>query len=150
MGKRIVHVEVDEETFVDMEGIQARLGRLAGLADNSVLLEEILNKGVQSLYRSLPQGCEKYDDNGNPDIGSVRLSSFGCEINHLKITYTPSSKAGFGYEHKDIGSINLRGKTYSLVEGSEDYHGVSNILITDTEQVMELLGLEKVELYIIL
>jgi hypothetical protein len=150
MGKRIVHVEIDERTFAGVDGLNSGLRGLAEKAADSCDFEDILNNALRLLYQNLPEGQKNYSIE-KPLIGHVWLcrfnnNSFGC----ADITYNPSGKyeEKFRYVQRGIGIVNLRERTYtsSWEKGNydEDYDQIPRTLMIDTEKVMEEgLGLKK-------
>ena len=150
MRNRVVHVEVDDRTLVDTDGLNRGLAGLARQAEDSCDFEEILNCAIQSLYIAQPQGGFNYAGKC-PRVGYVWLCRFNNEEGPGKtdITYTPLGKYKemWRYIHKKIGTIDLRGKTYSVawnsINDSESGHQIPDILMKDTEAVMECLGLTK-------
>jgi len=149
MGKRFVYMEVDDRTFVDTDGLNRGLKGLAIKAEDSCDFEDILKSAMQSLYRTQPKGQVNYGGE-NPHIGKVWISRFNNEQGpgNVSIEYTPSSeyKERFKYIRKTIGTIDLRGRTYSVGwkgKYRESYHQIPKVLMRDTERVMECLGLNR-------
>ena len=145
--KRTVHVEVDGNTFVNMEGIQSGLSRLCKLAEDSNYLEDLFSKSIQHIYTTLLNGEINYSGE-NPKIGHVWLGRFNNIKGNINIEYNPSGeyRIKWSYFQKTIGIINMRDNTF-LVEWDnkydEDYHQIPKSLMEDTEKVMGILGLKR-------
>lgn len=149
MSKRTVHMEVDDRTCVDTDGINRGLAGLASQAEDSYDFEDILTKAMQALYQLQPEGQANYSGD-DPRVGKVWLCRFNnhqCPGN-ANIEYTPSPQYHnrFRYIQKGIGTINLREKTYYVGWGGdrgEDFYQIPNALMRDTPKVMECLGLTR-------
>lgn len=73
MRKRIVHVEIDDRTFVDTDGLNNGLEGLARQAEDSYDFKDILNTAMQSIYKMQPEGQVNYGGK-SPLVGEVWLS----------------------------------------------------------------------------
>lgn len=149
MEKRIVHMEVDDRTFADTDGINRGLRGLATKAEDSCDFEDILNSAIQSLYRAQPEGQINYGGE-SPFVGEVWLCRFNNEQGpgNVNVEYIPAGeyKEKWRYTQKTIGTIDLRERTFSVGwngEYRESYHQIPEVLMKDTEKVMECLGLDR-------
>jgi hypothetical protein len=149
MDKRIVYMEVNNRTFVDTEGLNSGLKGLAIKAEDSYDFEDILNNAMQSLYQEQPEGKTNYSEE-SPLVGKVRLCRFNNNQGHgnANVEYAPAGeyKKKWKYIQKTIGTINLRERTFSVdwnEEHNERYYQIPEILMKDTERVMECLGLDR-------
>lgn len=156
MGKGIVHIEVGSRTGIYTEGLNRGLSELAIKAEESCDFEDILNNAMQSLYQTQPEGQENYGGK-EPIIGKVWLSRFNNDHGpgNTNIEYIPTgpSKERWNYLQKTIGTVNLRGRTYSVGwdgeynesghQINESDHQIPEVLMRDTERVMESLGLNR-------
>lgn len=128
-------------------------------SENSFFLEDILGHAIRNLYLLLPNGKENYKKN-DPKIGHVWLAvDFEGDYHSIALSYSPSSyyQDRFGYLNCQIGSINLKKKTYKVVWGHEKdcfktidsdewltkNHQLPVLLMKDTQKVMSYLGLRK-------
>ena len=140
-SKRIVSIEVDSETFVDMDGIQRGLGRLCRLSEDSIHFENLLSRAVEYLYTTLPNGQTNYGEDDS-QIGHIWLGRFNNKQGNVNIEFNPSNKFkkenGVHFTQTSIGYINLRDNIYSISGG-----GITKTLREDTEKVMEILKLKK-------
>jgi hypothetical protein len=146
MVKKIMNIEVDTR-IPGIEMLHDRLELLITQAADSYDFEDILNNAVQSLYREQIEGQVNYGRK-NPRVGKVWL----CRSNNeqpgkANIEYSPAGeyKEKWKYTQKTIGSIDLRGRTFSvdwkIGEYNKNYHQIPEVLMKDTEKVMECLGL---------
>ncbi len=150
MTKEIKHNEV-RGIVTDLERL---LKSLTIRADDSHDFEDILNKAMQSLYLALPHGRMRYGDEPvvrlKTKIGSVWLSRYVGDKRpgNANISYTPSAHYQEKWKtfQKVIGTIDLREKTYCVdwnEKYDENYHQIPEVLMRDTEKVMECLGLTR-------
>ncbi|MBU1204575.1 MAG: hypothetical protein KKE93_01580 [Nanoarchaeota archaeon] len=155
MGKKIVHFEVDDRLVSCITELNSELSRLLINATDSYDFEDILNKAVHSLYKAQPQGQENYGGE-NPRFGSVWL----CRANvglyesdntqgpgNASIEFTPSTQyeAKCKYIQTTMGTVNLRERSYSLMLNRiyDKSDPIPEVLMMDTEKVMECLGLTR-------
>jgi len=146
--------EVDDRLVGCITELNRELSRLSINATDSYDFEDILNEAVRSLYEAQPNGQENYGEE-NPRFGSVWL----CRANvglyesdntqghgNASIEFTPSTqyKAKCKYIQIHIGNINLRERSYFLmVNRIYDSDRIPEVLMRDTEKVMECLGLTR-------
>ena len=149
MCKRIVHMEINDRTCIDIDGLNSGLRGLAIKAEDSCDFEDILNNAIQSFYLAQPGGQRNYNDEESI-VGMVRLSRINNEQRpgNVGLFYTPSKqyREKWKYIQRKIGIIDLRGKTYSTEwneEYEEDYNQIPRVLMRDTEKVMGSLGLTR-------
>ena len=72
---RVVHVEVDDKTWIDTEGLNRGLRGMAVATEDSYDFEDILNSAIQALYMAQPGGEDNYGGD-QPLVGRVHLSRF--------------------------------------------------------------------------
>ena len=125
---------------------------------DAIDLEFILNNAIRSLYiLQQPEDNRGYTGE-NPAIGRISAYRYFERSTEnqgkLAIDYEPSDyyKGKFRYTKKNIGTIDLRKRTYSLQWEShgvnyrrldEDYWKIPTEVMQDTEKVVVLLGLER-------
>ncbi len=154
MTKRMIHAEIDENTYIDSDGINKGLKRLCKLAEESNYFEDVLNSALKSLYQTLPKGKENYGDRESK-IGSIYLSRFNNRDGNVNVEYYPSKilESKLKYSSAKIAEINIKEKTFftnyskiSLngIEYDESFFEYPKDLMKDTEIVMKMLGLNQV------
>ncbi len=149
MEKRVVHVDIDDRTWTDADGINRGLEGLAAKAADSYDFEDILSYAIQSLFRAQPEGEENYSGN-KPKVGRVWLSRLNNgEKGKVNLEYSPSLsyRKKWGYIQKTIGVVDLRKRTY-LARWRDDgddefYWQIPPVTMKDTEKVMEALRLKR-------
>ena len=162
-SKRTIHVEIDHRTLANTDGIEGGLIGLARQAEDSHDFEDMLNKAIQSIYQTMPDGIENYGEHGK--CGRVWISRFNNRDGHGKanIEFTSSSSSICGYAMKALGTIDLREKTFALhwqddghaesiklyqkpsesfESSAERYMSIPAAVVRDTERVLECLGLQ--------
>ena len=144
-------VRVSVESNVNTGNLTKDLEYVLTKAEDSDDFQAILNSALKILYRSLPDGEKNYGGK-TPQIGTVRIDNFNYEHvpGNVNIAYIPSNEytRKFGYVECKIGTINLRENKYSTKWSdfyNEECWHVSEVLMHDTEKVMESLGLKKEE-----
>lgn len=149
-----ISIEINDKVRINVDGLNGGLKELCKLAEDSYSLEEILNDTIQSLYRALPDGEKNYQED-NPIIGRIWINRSDNEKGNLNLDYYPSQgyEEKFKYYKKTIGEIFLRQKTVSLrytkksddTEYNEGYWELPKQLMKDTDTIIKILKLEKVE-----
>ena len=152
MTNRVVHIEMDEKTLVDVDGLNRGLRGLALNAEDSFDLEGLLNNAIQSLFMAQPDGQANYGGN-NPAVGRISLNRFNAHREGISLLeYSPAGayKGKWGYIQAPLGFIDLREKTYSVnwsdeaslvTRSREDYYRIPEVVMRDTIRVMDCLGL---------
>lgn len=142
LEKRNISIEINEEAFVNTDGLQDGLNRLAKLSEDSYFLEDILDNTIQFIYQSLPEGKEKYGGE-NPQIGNIRILRDNVEEYHIAhIQYCPSEEfyKTFKYISKVIAIVDLEKKTYDCkYRMGQTPEGLAQ----DTKFVLNALGLKE-------
>jgi len=146
-------VEFSDGICLDVESLERILKELTVKLEDSCDFEDILNEAILSLYRVQPEGQENYG-RGNSRIGWILLSRSNNRggPGNTDIEYVPSAAVSgvYNYLQKIIGSVNLRARTYSTIwHDAKAYggtllpqpHDIPEVLVKDTEKVMECLGL---------
>lgn len=136
--------------FINIEGLKSGLKALEIKAEDSCDFEEILNNAIRALYQAQPIGQENYGNN-KPRVGIVRLYRFNSEDGpgNADINYSLSGQyyERWKYIQMTIGTVNLRERTYTSKwdygQYNEAYHQIPEVLMRDTERVMECLGLAR-------
>ena len=135
--KRKIYVEIDDDSDVDMNGIEKGLKRLCRLSEDSFHFEKLFSRAVEYIYTTLPNGQINYSGK-NSQIGHIWLGRFNNNKGNVNIEFNPSIKFKednhINYIQTSIAHINLREGTYSMV---------GELLKEDTEKVMRILGLKK-------
>lgn len=121
------------DSVVDEEALQ----KLSNLTKDSFDYEEILKITLRNLYGTRPIGEENYFGE-RPRIGSIQLDRcFEAGFAQLGLYI----RIGGGWRNEEIAAINLRERTYAIPK----HGGLSSVLVEDTNEVMKILGLKKVE-----
>ena|SRR3989338_5760289 len=122
-----------EDSVVNEEILQ----KLSNIAKDSFDYEEILKTTLRNLYGTRPKGEENYLRE-RPRIGSIQLDRcFEAGFAQLGLHI----RVDGGWRNEEIAAINLRERTYAI----PNYRGLSSVLVEDTNEVMKILGLKKVE-----
>lgn len=149
MAKRTtsdISITLGEKTLGHFNDLGMALTRLAEAAEDSYDFEELLDNAMCALYQAQPNGQQNYGGE-NPAVGTVGLNRSQQEV-HLQYSPAGQYAVRWRYTSCDIGKIDLRKRTYSPKWGrnrDEDFLQIPEVLMKDTEKVMEYLGLKREE-----
>ena len=137
-------------TRESLRKIDEGLANLVVSAEDSKDFEWILNNSIMALLRALPNGERNYGDGPENELGVVWLGRTRCGPGQARLGFnlSPRMREKRKFNGRDIGTLDLRRRTYSLVwdyppPGELSYNPLYGPLRSDVDKVMEILGFQK-------